>query len=58
VRTIYNGDLALFEAPCKICGKPMLLTHANSNWKSEIKPTLVNAFKNWYHVKCKKKIGF
>jgi len=54
VRKVYKGDIALFEAPCSICGKPMVFTHNDNNWKSKVKPELMRAFKNWYHVACKK----
>jgi len=54
VREVYGGDVALFEAPCSICGEPIVLTHKDSNWESEIKPTLLRAFKNWYHIRCRK----
>jgi len=49
VRVVYlEGDLALFETPCMICRKPMLFTHKDTNWKDEIKPTLMTAFKRWF----------
>jgi hypothetical protein len=46
-------EVALFTAPCSICGKPMIFTHKNSNWVKEVRPTLYEAFSNWYHVCCK-----
>jgi len=54
VRQMYKGDIALFEVPCSICGKPMIFNHRNKNWKSEVKPTLLKAFKNFIHVHCEK----
>ena len=42
-----------FWTPCSICGKPMYFSSNDSNWESEVKPTLYQAFKNWYHVRCK-----
>ena len=45
---------ALFTAPCSICGEPMVFTHKDDNWVEKVKPKLLNAFKNWHHVKCKK----
>jgi hypothetical protein len=42
-----------FEAPCSICGKPMKFSNADLNWE-EVKKTLYDAFKVWYHVPCKK----
>ena len=42
-----------FRVPCSICGEPMYFSSNNSNWESEVKPTLYQAFKNWYHVRCK-----
>jgi hypothetical protein len=50
-----KGELALFEAPCSVCGKPMVFTHAERNWATEIKPELLGAFKYWCHVPCKEK---
>jgi len=55
VREVYEGDIALFEAPCSICGEPMVLAHDDKNWESEIKPTLLNAFKSWYYIRCEEK---
>jgi len=54
VRAIYKGDIALFEVPCSICGKPMIFNHKKINWESEAKPTLLRAFENWHHVQCEK----
>jgi len=54
VRKIYDGDIALYEVPCSICGKPMIFNHKDSNWESEEKPALMRTFKNWYHVSCKR----
>jgi len=54
VRHHYKGDVAIFEAPCKYCGKPIVFTHRDSNWESEVKPALLEAFRYWYHIKCKK----
>ena len=45
---------ALFTAPCSICGKPMVITHRDSNWASKIKPILLQAFKYWCHTSCKR----
>jgi hypothetical protein len=50
-----KADVALFEVPCSICGKPMVFTHAERNWATEIKPELLGAFKHWYHVPCKER---
>jgi len=55
VRKITRKDIALFTAPCSICGKPMIFTHKDDNWSSKVKPTIHRAFENWYHVKCKEK---
>ena len=52
----YKGDVALFEAPCSICGKPMVFTHKDENWESKVKPKLLEAFKWWYHVRCKEQL--
>jgi len=54
VRKIYKGDIALFEAPCMICKEPMVFAHKSGNWASEVKPKLLDAFRNWYHVECRK----
>lgn len=43
----------LFTAPCYICGEPMVFTHGDEDWASEVRPILLRAFKNWYHTKCK-----
>uniref|UniRef100_A0A7J2TB21 Uncharacterized protein n=1 Tax=Ignisphaera aggregans TaxID=334771 RepID=A0A7J2TB21_9CREN len=52
VRKVYHeGDLAFFEAPCSVCGKPMLFTHRDPNW-SKIKSVLLNAFRDWGHKDC------
>jgi hypothetical protein len=45
---------ALFMVPCSICGEPMVFTHKDDEWVEKVKPELLNAFKKWYHVKCKK----
>jgi len=42
-----------FRVPCSICGEPMYFSSNDSNWESKVKPTLYQAFKNWYHVRCK-----
>jgi hypothetical protein len=42
-----------FRVPCSICREPLYFSSSDSNWESEIKPTLYDAFKNWYHVRCK-----
>ncbi|MCQ5341412.1 MAG: hypothetical protein NO483_06920 [Candidatus Methanomethylicia archaeon] len=49
-----NFEPALFTAPCSICGKPMIFTHKDKNWNNEIKPKLLDAFKNWCHVECER----
>ena len=43
---------ALFTVPCPRCGKPMIFTHKDENWDTEIKPTLYSAFRYWRHIKC------
>lgn len=48
------NDLALFTVPCKYCGKPMVFTHKDGDWAEKIRPSLWDAFRNWYHVKCRK----
>jgi hypothetical protein len=50
-----KADVALFEVPCSICGKPMVATHKNRNWATEIKPELLGAFKYWCHAPCKER---
>jgi hypothetical protein len=45
-------ELAFFTLPCSICGKPMLFTHKDKNWSSEVRPTLLDAFRRWGHVCC------
>jgi hypothetical protein len=45
---------ALFTAPCYICKEPMIITHRDSNWLKEIRPILLEAFKKWHHVRCRK----
>jgi hypothetical protein len=45
-------EVALFTAPCSICGKPIVFTHKDSDWAKEVKPTLHQAFDNWQHVCC------
>ena len=55
VRERYDGDIALFEVPCSICGEPMVFHHKNEDWETEVKPTLLEAFRDWYHVRCKRK---
>jgi hypothetical protein len=42
----------LFTLPCSVCGKPMLFTHKDENWSSEVRPILLEAFKGWGHVCC------
>jgi len=32
VRAMHNGDIALFEVPCKYCGIPIVFTHKNKYW--------------------------
>lgn len=46
-------EVALFTVPCSICGKPMVFTHRDLDWAKEVRPTLHQAFRNWYHVCCK-----
>ena len=53
----YKGDIALFEAPCSYCKGPMVFTHKDGNWESEVKPELHDAFRHWYHVKCKESLS-
>jgi hypothetical protein len=43
---------ALFIVPCSVCGKPMIFTHRDNNWLSDVRPWLLAAFRNWRHVKC------
>ena len=50
----YGGYIALFEAPCAYCGEPMVFTHRDADWESEVKPRLLEAFRYWYHVRCKR----
>jgi hypothetical protein len=45
-------ELALFVIPCSVCGKPMIFSHKDNNWVSEVKPVLLEAFRYWRHVKC------
>jgi len=45
---------ALFTAPCSICKEPIIFTHRDGNWLKGIRPDLLEAFKEWYHVWCKK----
>jgi len=55
IRELYDGDIALFIIPCSVCGKPMVFTHRDSDWKNKIKPILLEAFSNWAHTQCLKK---
>jgi len=55
VRAIYDGDIALFEVPCSICGKPMIFDHKDEKWEF-MKKILLHAFKNWSHNHCAKSI--
>jgi len=43
---LHTDEPALFTAPCCVCKE--------SNWVKEIRPILLEAFKEWYHVRCKK----
>jgi len=43
-----------FSTPCVKCGKQMLFENTDSNWNSEIKPQLWNAFFNYFHENCVK----
>jgi hypothetical protein len=47
-----NADVALFVIPCSVCGKPMIFHHKKDNWVSDVKPVLLEAFRDWRHVKC------
>jgi len=51
-RGIESFEPALFTAPCKKCGKPIIFTHKSPNWKTEIRQTLREAFKDYYHMDC------
>jgi hypothetical protein len=48
-----KAELALFEAPCSVCGKPMVFTHKDRDWATEVRPALLNAFRRWLHTACK-----
>ena len=52
---IKDFEPCLFTAPCSICGKPMIFTHKDKNY-NEIRETLHEAFKYYYHVKCGKRL--
>ena len=49
------SNLAFFTVSCPICGKPMLFTHKNKECGTEIKPRLLETFKNWAHESCVKR---
>jgi len=51
-RNLKRFEPALFTVPCSVCGKPIVFTHKDSDWKSEVRPTLLEAFRDWYHAKC------
>ena len=53
----YKGDIVLFEAPCRYCKGPMVFTHKDNNWESEVKPALHNAFRYWCHTRCEKSLS-
>jgi len=50
-RNLKRFEPALFTTPCSVCGKPIVFTHKNSNWKSKVRPTLLEAFRYWHHTK-------
>jgi hypothetical protein len=50
--TVGDREVALFTVPCSVCGKPMVFTHKDENWSSEVRPTLLEAFRRWGHVCC------
>lgn len=53
-RGLTGFEPALFTIPCSICGEPMVITHKNEKWASELKPILLEAFKGWIHEECEK----
>jgi hypothetical protein len=46
-------EVALFTAPCLICGKPVVFTHRDREWAEMIRPILYQAFGKWYHICCR-----
>ncbi len=53
----YKGDVALFEVPCRYCGKPIVFTHKDENWEPKVKPELRRAFRYWRHTDCKRSLS-
>jgi len=53
VRKLGVFEPALFTVPCNICYEPMIFTHTDKNWETEVKPTLLEAFNTWSHTKCR-----
>jgi hypothetical protein len=50
-----NKRLAIerrFNVPCPVCGKPMYFSSNQSNWKTEVYPTLKEAFSDRRHETC------
>jgi hypothetical protein len=47
-----NVEPALFTIPCPLCGEPMVFHHRKDNWLREIRPLLLEAFRDWRHVQC------
>src|SRR5208337_300372 len=41
-----------FKVPCPGCGKALIFSSNDYNWKSEIYPELKRTFSNWYHTDC------
>lgn len=54
MRGLKNFKPCLFTSPCKYCGKPVIFTHGDKDYESKVKPTIHEAFSNWYHIRCKR----
>ena len=55
-RSLKGFEPCLFTAPCMYCGKPIIFNYKLENY-DEVKEALHEAFKNWYHVKCRERYG-
>lgn len=46
VRGLHDFESCLFAVSCSICGELILFTHENEDWTSEVRPTLLESFKD------------